>query len=84
MAQKTPSKRPRRKSKRFIRDFRAFPFCSTRVFTQSGDGADCQPAYDLALDDFNPFIRRDARSRSQQLILFSLGDIRTFHETRDV
>jgi hypothetical protein len=28
--------------------------------------------YDLAFHDFRPFIRRDARSRSQQLILFSL------------
>jgi hypothetical protein len=31
-----------------------------------------RPAYDLVFRDFNTFTHCDARSRSQQLILFSL------------
>ena len=42
------------------------------------DGADCEPAYDLAFHDFFPFTRCRARPRSQQLILFSLDAMKTF------
>ena len=38
----------------------------------TGDGADHEPPYDLAFRDYYPFTRRHTRSRSWQLILFSL------------
>ena len=37
------------------------------------DGADREPPYDPASNEFNPFIRSHARPRSRQLILVSLG-----------
>lgn len=39
--------------------------------------ADCDPAYDLVSHDFRPFTCCRARSRPQQLILFSL-DVRSY------
>ena len=37
------------------------------------DGADREPQFYPAFHEFNPSIRSDARSRSRQLIFFSLG-----------
>src|SRR4029450_11777204 len=44
-----------------------------RPLTKPGDGADREPPYYPALHESNPSIRRRARPRSRQLILFSLG-----------
>jgi hypothetical protein len=49
----------------------AFLRLAEPVVINIGEG--CEPAYDLVLFDFNPFTRCHARSRSQQLIWFSLN-----------